>query len=107
MRALTVKQPWAWAILHAGKDIENRGWRTHYKGPLVIHSDDFANETEEISLSFQPYDEQTIVAETAEPSRLYELQHELESAQVVWPGDVTGLSPSSWRHKGDSHEDEF
>ncbi|HUX08330.1 MAG TPA: hypothetical protein VMX35_13575 [Acidobacteriota bacterium] len=24
MRALTVKQPWAWAILHAGKRIENR-----------------------------------------------------------------------------------
>ncbi len=26
MRALTVKQPWAWAICHAGKDVENRGW---------------------------------------------------------------------------------
>ena len=38
MRALTVKQPWAWAILYAGKDIENRGWRTRYRGPLVIHS---------------------------------------------------------------------
>lgn len=23
-RALTVKQPWAWAICHAGKDVENR-----------------------------------------------------------------------------------
>jgi hypothetical protein len=38
MKALTVKQPWAWAILYAGKDIENRGWRTHYRGPLVIHA---------------------------------------------------------------------
>lgn len=26
MRALTVRQPWAWAIMHAGKDIENRSW---------------------------------------------------------------------------------
>ena len=25
MRALTVLNPWAWAILH-GKDVENRGW---------------------------------------------------------------------------------
>lgn len=24
-RALSVRQPWAWAIIHAGKDIENRG----------------------------------------------------------------------------------
>lgn len=25
--ALSVRQPWAWAILHAGKDVENRDWR--------------------------------------------------------------------------------
>lgn len=27
MKALTVRQPWAWAIMHAGKDVENRTWR--------------------------------------------------------------------------------
>ena len=42
-------------------------------------------------MSFQPYYEQTIVAETADPNRLYELQHELESAQVFSPGEVEGL----------------
>lgn len=26
LRALTLIQPWAWAIAHAGKDVENRGW---------------------------------------------------------------------------------
>jgi hypothetical protein len=26
LRALTLWQPWAWAILHAGKTVENRGW---------------------------------------------------------------------------------
>lgn len=26
MRALTLWQPWAWAIAHAGKRIENRNW---------------------------------------------------------------------------------
>ena len=25
MKALTIRQPWLWAILHAGKRIENRG----------------------------------------------------------------------------------
>jgi type I restriction enzyme R subunit len=52
---------------------------------------DFVNEAEEIRLSFQPYYEQTIVAETADPNRLYELQHELESAQVFSSGEVEGL----------------
>ena len=38
MRALSVRQPWAWAIIHAGKDVENRTRRTHYRGPLLIHA---------------------------------------------------------------------
>jgi len=35
---LAVHQPWAWAILHAGKTVENRGWPTRYRGPLLIHA---------------------------------------------------------------------
>jgi len=38
MKALSIRQPWAWLILHAGKDIENRTWRTAYRGPLLIHA---------------------------------------------------------------------
>ncbi len=38
MLALSIRQPWAWAILHAGKDIENRFWPTDYRGPLLIHT---------------------------------------------------------------------
>ncbi len=26
MKCLSVRQPWVWAILHAGKDVENRTW---------------------------------------------------------------------------------
>jgi len=37
VRALSIKQPWAWAILH-GKDIENRTWPTHYTGEFLIHA---------------------------------------------------------------------
>lgn len=37
-RALSIRQPWAWAILHAGKDIENRSWQTHYRGRFLIHA---------------------------------------------------------------------
>lgn len=38
MRALTVQQPWAWAIVHGGKDVENRTQAWGYRGPLAIHA---------------------------------------------------------------------
>lgn len=38
MKALSIRQPWAWLILHGGKDIENREWRTSYRGPVLIHA---------------------------------------------------------------------
>lgn len=38
MKAITVKPVWAWAIIHAGKNIENRSWRTHYRGTVAIHA---------------------------------------------------------------------
>ena len=36
--ALSVRQPWAHCIIHLGKDIENRTWRTNYRGRLFIHA---------------------------------------------------------------------
>jgi hypothetical protein len=38
MKALSVRQPWAWAIMHAGKDIENRTWKTNMRGVIAIHA---------------------------------------------------------------------
>jgi len=39
VKALSVRQPWAWAILN-GKPIENRDWRylPSYRGPLLLHA---------------------------------------------------------------------
>lgn len=36
--ALSIRQPWAWAIVHGGKDIENRDWATRFRGPVAIHA---------------------------------------------------------------------
>jgi len=49
---------------------------------------DFVNETDEIQRSFQPYFEQTAVAELADPQQLYELSHRIESAQVFWASEL-------------------
>ena len=38
MKALSVRQPWAWAIIHSTKNIENRVWSTIYRGDILIHA---------------------------------------------------------------------
>jgi hypothetical protein len=38
MMILTIHPLWAWAIVYAGKDVENRTWATKYRGPLGIHA---------------------------------------------------------------------
>lgn len=35
---LTLWRPWPALVLHWGKSPENRGWRTSYRGPLLIHA---------------------------------------------------------------------
>ena len=38
MKALSIRQPWATLIVHAGKDIENRNWSTKVRGPFLVHA---------------------------------------------------------------------
>ncbi len=38
MKTLSVRQPWAWALVEGWKPIENRSRRTHHRGPLNIHA---------------------------------------------------------------------
>lgn len=38
LRALTVRQPWAWALVMGYKDVENRNRPTRYRGTLLIHA---------------------------------------------------------------------
>jgi ASCH domain len=38
IKALSVKQPWAWAIVAGYKDVENRSRRTNFRGELLIHA---------------------------------------------------------------------
>lgn len=41
--ALSVRQPWTWAIIHAGKPVENRDWKSgnpglKFRGPVCLHA---------------------------------------------------------------------
>jgi len=38
MKALSIRQPWAWLIANGYKDIENRDWPTKFRGDFLIHA---------------------------------------------------------------------
>jgi hypothetical protein len=38
VKCLSVRPPWAWALVFGGKTVENRTARTAHRGPLLIHA---------------------------------------------------------------------
>lgn len=38
MKALSIRQPWAWMIVYGGKTIENRDWATTFRGRILVHA---------------------------------------------------------------------
>lgn len=38
MRALSIRQPWAWLVVNGYKDIENRTWSARFRGRIYVHA---------------------------------------------------------------------
>ena len=38
MKVLSIRQPWAWLIVNGHKDVENRKWKTNFRGQVLIHA---------------------------------------------------------------------
>lgn len=38
MKALSIRQPLAFLIIHGGKDVENRSWHTNFRGSFLVHA---------------------------------------------------------------------
>lgn len=38
VRALTLRQPWAWAVIFGGKNVENRTWKPRKPFTLLVHA---------------------------------------------------------------------
>lgn len=52
MKAISIKEPWASLIAHDIKDIENRTWKTNFRGTVLIHTSQAWNkESAEICIS--------------------------------------------------------
>lgn len=99
MKALSIRQPWAWLILHAGKDIENRTWRTGVRGEVAIHASSTMTRAEYMAaFSFvRSIDEQHRRAAFAFP--LYEATLREHCGGVVGFVEIVDCvrqSPSPW-----------
>lgn len=80
MHALTIIQPWAWAVAHAGKDVENRTWAP----PAALIGQDIA-----IHAGKAPVDEEALdgLYEVTGPlvdPRWATGEEQAESAQGLW-----------------------
>lgn len=40
LKALTLRQPWAWSVFNTTKDVENRNWPARVRGTIAIHAAD-------------------------------------------------------------------
>jgi len=49
---------------------------------------DFANDTEEILASFQPYYELTSIETNTDPNHLFDLKTEIEKAHIIWQTEI-------------------
>lgn len=38
MKTLSIRQPWAWLIVHGYKPVENRTWGTPFRGEFFVHA---------------------------------------------------------------------
>lgn len=38
MRALSIRQPWAWLVVNGHKNVENRTWATRFRGRIYVHA---------------------------------------------------------------------
>ena len=38
MKAISIQEPWPWAIFNLKKDIENRDWPTRVRGRVLVHA---------------------------------------------------------------------
>ncbi|MCL5669909.1 MAG: ASCH domain-containing protein [Acidobacteria bacterium] len=95
MKALTIRQPWAYAILHLGKDVENRSWRTNHRGPLLIHA-----------AAYHERHPREALAENMPRPPSDESLTNIPEGSIVGIVDVVGCvknSKSRWAQKGSWH----
>lgn len=95
MKALSIRQPWAWLIVNGHKDIENRVWPTQVRGPILIHAGKGMTQTE--------YEEACAFIDSKSSLRhlnaILPAPADLDRGGIVGQAEITGCfknHPSPW-----------
>lgn len=81
MKALSIRQPWAWLILHGGKDVENRVWNTNVRGEFLIHAAK--------GMTRDEYEAGQCLAEEVQG---YQFAHDMPSPEQLERGGIVGVA---------------
>lgn len=92
MIALSIRQPWAWLILHAGKDIENRNWPTRRRQRVLIHASKGMSHNEWLSAIQYAHLRCGVPRETLQQGCEFE---QLERGGIVGSVEITDCVQSS------------
>lgn len=100
MKAISIKQPWASLIAHGIKNIENRTWKTNFRGRIYIHaSGKFAGD---INTLFS--DEQWNIM--GEEMRCNMVLKDFPTSTIIGEVDIVDCvinHPSIWAEKSDNY----
>lgn len=95
MKALSIRQPWAWLIVNGYKDVENRTWSTNVRGSVLIHAAKGMTDAEhDEALAFIRSKHSISNLASIVPK-----QHELERGGIVGVATLVSCSqnyPSPW-----------
>lgn len=91
VRIMTVKQPYAWAIIFAGKNVENRSKPWAYRGKVLVHA----------GQSVDPKGVEFLRSIGIEPpAEAFQCGHIVGAVQL---DGCVGNSPSVWARSGQWH----
>ena len=98
MKALTVKQPWASLIAQGLKDVENRTWKTNYRGKILIHAAATA-----VKEGWDALNEAQLVKVFNQKEKLYGGNEDLPNGAIVGSVEIVDCvknHPSIWAEQG-------
>ena len=90
LKAISIRQPWAWLIVNGYKDIENRTWQTKVHGQVLIHAGQSKADTNAEALAY-----------IKRRYRVADLPEKFDTGGVVGIAEITGCVKrhrSKWFH---------
>lgn len=91
MKTLSIRQPWAWCILYAGKDVENRTWYTDVRGRILIHASG--------GMTRREWEEAKLLAHRIHPNSMFPTMAMLSRGGIVGEVEIVDCvsqSKSPW-----------